>query len=530
MWRCLLLLILLLGVGQKLSLHGQPNGAELYRQYCAACHGQEGRGIPQAFPPLAGSDFIQQQREKALRAPLEGLKEKIVVAGQTFNGWMPPVTLRDEEVVAVFNFVFSSWGNQITPTTLTEITALRAQTKYPSFEKLLAAMAPEVLPPAPAGWHFVVGASLDFQPTRLTAHPDGKHVLVLAANGDIWQWDTTSHEIKLLWLGKEIMNPQLGDATCLGLGTDRDGRLYMVSNQGNKTKTPVVNEVTIWRTEPWRGESSWTKPQAWLMTSYNFGVGPYNHGVNHIAQGPDGLLYVSSGSRTDGGETGQSPNYDKSGENPLTACLWRLNPTKEFPNIEIFAQGLRNTYHFMWDNQQRLLGVENGTDADTPEELNLIERGKHYGFPYEFGDWTTKPYPYTPDAPKDLKFVRPFKNLGPDANDRGGQATFTPHSSPSAIVQLGKDWPAPLGDSFLITRFGNYLKDQSGFDLLQVHIDFEHQAIHTQILAAPLARPISMITLPGHRILIAEYCRGNSLAAGTSTPGRLLILEPLQAK
>jgi hypothetical protein len=35
-----------------------------------------------------------------------------------------------------------------------------------------------------------------------------------------------------------------------------------------------------------------------------------------------------------------------------------------------------------------------------------------------------------------------------------------------------------------------------------------------------------MITLPGHRLLIAEYCRGNSLAAGTSTPGRLIILEP----
>lgn len=35
-----------------------------------------------------------------------------------------------------------------------------------------------------------------------------------------------------------------------------------------------------------------------------------------------------------------------------------------------------------------------------------------------------------------------------------------------------------------------------------------------------------MVTLPGHRVLIAEYCRGNSLAAGTSTPGRLIILEP----
>ena len=519
----------LMGLGALLA-QGQPTGAELYRQHCAACHGQEGRGIPQAFPPLAGSDFIANQREKALRAPLEGLKDKVEVLGQTFNGWMPPVTLRDEQLVEIFNYVFTSWGNHFPLTTVEELARLRAQTKYPTYEKLMAAMAPDVLPPAPAGWQFKVGASLDFQPTRLTPHPDGKHVLVLAANGDIWQWDMASQKIELLWLGKEIMDTRLGDATCLGLGTDHDGHLYMVSNQGNKNKTPVENEVSIWRTEAWSANHTWTKPKLWFATSYHFGVGPYNHGVNHIAQGPDGLMYVSSGSRTDGGEPGQSPNYDKSGENPLTATLWRLNPASEHPNIEIFAQGLRNTYHFMWDDQQHLLGVENGTDADTPEELNLIERGKHYGFPYEFGDWTTKPYPHTPDAPKDLTFVRPFKNLGPDAIDRGGQASFTPHSSPSTIVQLGTDWPAPLTNCFLVTRFGNYLKDQSGFDLLQIHIDFGHREFKTQTLSAPLARPISMIILPGHRLLIAEYCRGNSLAAGTSTPGRLIILEPLQSK
>lgn len=518
--------LLALLTASTLPAQVESTGAELYRQYCAACHGQEGLGIPQAFPPLAGSDFIAKQRERALRAPLEGLKDRIEVNGQAYQGWMAPVTLRDEDLAKVFNFVFSSWGNAYAPTSSAEIGALRAQTTYPTYEKLLAAMSPDVLPAAPAGWKFSVAANLDFQPTRLTAHPDGQHVLILAAKGDIWSWDIATRGVSLLWSGKELQDFKLGDPTCLGLATDNKGRLYFISNQCNKSKTPVVNEVTIFRTEPWAGPGTWTKPKPWLVTAYNFGVGPYNHGVNHLAQGPDGLLYVSSGSRTDGGETGQSPNYDKSGENPLTATLWRLNPETEHPNIEIFANGLRNTYHFSWDHAGHLLGVENGTDADTPEELNLIERGKHYGFPHEFGDWTKKPYPHTPDAPKDLKFTRPFKNVGPDANDRGGSATFTPHSSPSTILELGPDWPAPLGNSYLVTRFGNYLKDQSGFDLVQARLDFTKKEAVVTTVAAPLARPISMITLPGHRLLIAEFCRGNSLAAGTSTPGRLIILEP----
>ncbi|MEY5011423.1 MAG: hypothetical protein RLZZ253_2562 [Verrucomicrobiota bacterium] len=523
--RFLFFILALLG-GAHLFAQVETTGADLYRQHCAACHGQEGLGIPQAFPPLVRSDFISDQRERALRAPLEGLRGRIVVNGQTFDGWMPPVVLRDEDLAKIFNHVFSSWGNANTPTSAVEIGALRAKTTYPTYEKLVAAMSVDVLPPAPAGWRFSFGANLEFQPTRLTAHPDGKHALILAANGDIWTWDISTHEVAPLWLGKETLDPSLGDPTCLGLATDNKGRLYFISNQCNRSKTPVVNEVTIFRTEPWSGGDSWTKPKPWLVTAYSFGVGPYNHGVNHLAQGPDGLLYVSSGSRTDGGETGQSPKYDKSGETPLTAKIWRINPETEHPNIEIFAHGLRNTYHFTWDYQGHLLGVENGTDADTPEELNLIEQGKHYGFPYEFGDWTTKPYPHTPDAPKDLTFVRPFKNVGQDANDRGGSATFTPHSSPSTILELGPDWPAPLGNSFLISRFGNYLKDQGGFDLVQARLDFAKQEATVTRVATPLARPISMIPLSGHRLLIAEYCRGNSLGAGTSTPGRLILLEP----
>ena len=70
------LLALFLLTASALSAQVETTGADLYRQYCAGCHGQEGLGIPQAFPPLARSDFIAQHRERALRAPLEGLKDK----------------------------------------------------------------------------------------------------------------------------------------------------------------------------------------------------------------------------------------------------------------------------------------------------------------------------------------------------------------------------------------------------------------------------------------------------------------------
>jgi glucose/arabinose dehydrogenase len=105
----------------------------------------------------------------------------------------------------------------------------------------------------------------------------------------------------------------------------------------------------------------------WLRTAYPFGVGPYNHGASHIEQGPDGFLYVSNGARTDGNEAGQSDLYFKGGEVPLTAALWRIDPEATEPKIEVFARGLRNTYHFTWDHAGRLLGVENGPDADAPE-------------------------------------------------------------------------------------------------------------------------------------------------------------------
>lgn len=511
-------------------LHAAPDGAELYQQNCSMCHGVEGLGMTTVFPPLAKSDFLVNEREKALRGPMEGLSGPIVVNGRTYQGGMPAAFLDDGQLAAVFNHVFSSWGNDLKPVTTEEITRIRGGTRFPTLAALKTSMVGDKLPAAPAGWQLALGAELGFSPSRLALHPDGEQVLILSTRGDVWTWKPGGNETKELFHCDTFIDLKLGEQLVMGMTVDRAGRLYITSNQCNKEASPVRNEMTIFRTGAWSKEQPWTTPEPWLKTQNPFGIGPYNHGLSHIAQGPDGMLYVNSGARTDSGEAGTQPNYATTGEAQNTAAVWRIDPNAESPSIEVFASGLRNTYGFCWDDENRMLGTDNGPDAHAAEELNLIERGNHYGFPFQYADWTRKPYPHTPDAPEGTKFTLPFRNLGPDAGGGAkGLSTFDPHSSPAGIVWLEKDWPAPFGGSFLTARFGNMLKLEGGdvgYDVVRMHPDFEAKTVKVDRIFAPLGRPIDLLKLPGHRLVIAEYSRATNLAAGVGTPGRLLLLQP----
>lgn len=59
-------------------------------------------------------------------------------------------------------------------------------------------------------------------------------------------------------------------------------------------------------------------------------------------------------------------------------------------DLKIFAKGLRNTVFFDFDNQGNMWGADMGRDGlgDNlpPEEVNLIEEGKDYGWPYCYGN------------------------------------------------------------------------------------------------------------------------------------------------
>lgn len=102
-------------------------GEEIYSSYCLSCHMSEGEGIPSVYPPLAGSDYLMEDKKRAIRAVMNGLSGEIEVNGQTYNSQMPNMNLSDEEVAHVLNYVRNSWGNEGEVVTFDEVKTIRGQ-------------------------------------------------------------------------------------------------------------------------------------------------------------------------------------------------------------------------------------------------------------------------------------------------------------------------------------------------------------------------------------------------------------------
>ena len=74
---------------------------------------------------------------------------------------------------------------------------------------------------------------------------------------------------------------------------------------------------------------------------------------------------------------------------------------------EIYATGLRNANGFDWDpTTGRLWAGDNGQDGlgpdFPPDEINLVESGKHYGFPFFVGRNRPNPAPLPEAAPTNV--------------------------------------------------------------------------------------------------------------------------------
>jgi mono/diheme cytochrome c family protein len=118
-------------------------GAKTYSQVCQACHQANGKGIPGAFPPLDGSEWVSNKNQVAAIV-LKGLQGDIEVKGQKFAGVMPPhdQQLANEQIQAVVNYVRSSWGNsfedQITVEEVEELRNMYGDQELWTSEKLSA--------------------------------------------------------------------------------------------------------------------------------------------------------------------------------------------------------------------------------------------------------------------------------------------------------------------------------------------------------------------------------------------------------
>jgi hypothetical protein len=402
------------------------------------------------------------------------------------------------------------------------------------------------------------------EPVRIAAHPAAGRLYVLGGGGDVFLLDPGSGTKRRVLAGADyidqprrpeiniplpidprwINSPITLRATlCLGLAFDRAGRLYVVANVLVPGKVHV-NRVDLYRTPPVAADGVPPRPSLWTRFAYPYGVGGFNHGACRIAQGPDGKVYLGSGSRTDHGEAGDQPNVSRLGEGPhpdvpggpgfaggdFTACILRFDPGKGQQVPEVYSRGNRNPFGFDWDDRGRLLDAEHGPMADHPEELNHIRPGRHYGFPYVFGNNERPDYPDAPAPPPGLAFEPPLKNLGP-AGLLGDHPMYSlaPHSAPGGLVfyAAGK-LPKRYEKSFFLARFGNLLNyNRIGFDVLNVRLGEQDgkMVAHAERFLDRLGRPIDLC-VAGGKLYVVEYCRQTETAGpgseGYGAGGRVL--------
>lgn len=107
-------------------------GRRIFTVTCVPCHQADGRGVPERFPPLAGSDFLNADKNRAIKTVINGRSGEIVVNGRAYNNSMPKFPLTDGQIAEVLSFVYSAFGNSGQEVRPEEVKILRAQKDEPA--------------------------------------------------------------------------------------------------------------------------------------------------------------------------------------------------------------------------------------------------------------------------------------------------------------------------------------------------------------------------------------------------------------
>ena len=96
-----------------LSLQDQTHAGEaLFAGTCSVCHHANGAGLPGVFPPLAKSDYLAADPQRAIDVVLRGMSGKLKVNGSDYDSVMPPMNqLNDDEIANILTHVLNSWSN-----------------------------------------------------------------------------------------------------------------------------------------------------------------------------------------------------------------------------------------------------------------------------------------------------------------------------------------------------------------------------------------------------------------------------------
>ncbi len=220
-----------------------------------------------------------------------------------------------------------------------------------------------------------------------------------------------------------------------------------------------------------------------------------NHWSKTLRIGPDEKIYLSQGSTCN--------ICDEEDDRRATMMRFELDGS----NGEIIATGLRNSVGFDWAHWDKALyATDNGRDLlgdDTPPcELNLIQSGKFYGWPYFYGD----------------NIADPDMGADPRAAERSPTPPVHPfraHNAPLGITFLEESTlPEGYERSALVALHGSWNRSSlDGYKVVSLHwtpSGIEERDFLTGFLQGEgvSGRPVDVAQAPDGSIFISDDYAG----------------------
>jgi glucose/arabinose dehydrogenase len=216
-----------------------------------------------------------------------------------------------------------------------------------------------------------------------------------------------------------------------------------------------------------------------------------HHGWKYIAFGPDGRLYVPVG----------APCNICDSEEDIYATITRMDP--DGSNMEIYAEGIRNTVGFTWHPETgNLWFTDNGRDrmGDNipPDELNKApKKGMHFGYPYCHGRDISDPQ--FGEGKSCSGYTPPVQELGPHVAALG------------MIFYTGDMFPAKYKNQILIAEHGSWNRSEKiGYRVMMVGVENGKAKSYKPFAKGWLqgekvwGRPVDIVQLHDGSILLSD--------------------------